>query len=197
MGCFGVGGGIWLVELLAKVGEYLERTTVERPAASSCSISSDTCWLDHAVCTYTSILSATFNIPFYYLIKVAPMLCFLLNAVSFVKHLKLCWLQEGEETRPQLAKNDPKEIQKFYQNFCEKNIKQGQYTKTPWGLSLSCWIQNLFEHFLFLLCLTCWFAIHICWRDEMANIFQIATVLYDVLTTVVPSGKIEDEVRFI
>lgn len=31
----------------------------------------------------------------------------------------------------------------------------------------------------------------------MANIFQIATVLYDVLTTVVPSGKIEDEVRFI
>lgn len=59
------------------------------------------------------------------------MLCFLLNAVSFVKHLKLCWLQEGEETRPQLAKNDPKEIQKFYQNFCEKNIKQGQYTKTP------------------------------------------------------------------
>lgn len=33
MGCSGVGGGIWLVELLAKVGEYLERTTVERPAA--------------------------------------------------------------------------------------------------------------------------------------------------------------------
>ncbi|KAI8526612.1 hypothetical protein RHMOL_Rhmol12G0009500 [Rhododendron molle] len=105
---------------------------------------------------------ATFNIPFYYLIKVAPMLCFLLNAVSFVKHLKLCWLQEGEETRPQLAQNDPKEIQKFYQNFCEKNIKLGQYTKTP---------------------------------DEMAGIFQIATVLYDVLTTVVPSGKIEDETQ--
>ncbi|KAG5520393.1 hypothetical protein RHGRI_033091 [Rhododendron griersonianum] len=29
--------------------------------------------------------------------------------------------------------------------------------------------------------------------DEMANIFQIATVLYDVLTTVVPGGKMEDE----
>lgn len=33
MGCSGVGGEIWLVKLLAKVGEYLERTTVERPAA--------------------------------------------------------------------------------------------------------------------------------------------------------------------
>lgn len=31
----------------------------------------------------------------------------------------------------------------------------------------------------------------------MANIFQIATVLYDVLKAVVPSGKIEDKVRFI
>lgn len=31
----------------------------------------------------------------------------------------------------------------------------------------------------------------------MANIFQIAKVLYDVLVTVVPSGQIEDEVRFI
>ncbi|KAI8526616.1 hypothetical protein RHMOL_Rhmol12G0009600 [Rhododendron molle] len=70
--------------------------------------------------------------------------------------------KEGEDTKPQLAMNDPKEIQKFFQNFCEKNIKQGQYTKTP---------------------------------DEMANIFQIAKVLYDVLTTVVPGGQIEDETQ--
>ncbi|XP_058195359.1 callose synthase 7 [Rhododendron vialii] len=70
--------------------------------------------------------------------------------------------KEGEETRPQLAKNDPKEIQKYYQNFCEKNIRQGHYTKTP---------------------------------DEMANIFQIATVLHEVLKTVVPHGKIEDETQ--
>ncbi|KAG5520395.1 hypothetical protein RHGRI_033092 [Rhododendron griersonianum] len=73
---FVVGGGIWLVELLAKVGEYLERTTVERPAAQ-----------------------------------------FLLTRVDLIM------------------------------------------------------------------------------LDEMANIFQIATVLYDVLTTVVPGGKIEDEIK--
>ncbi|KAL2938817.1 Callose synthase 1 [Bienertia sinuspersici] len=54
--------------------------------------------------------------------------------------------KEEAETRPILARSDPKEIQKFYQNFCEKNIRQGQHTKTP---------------------------------EEMAKIYQIATVLYD------------------
>ncbi|XP_034701609.1 callose synthase 7 [Vitis riparia] len=68
--------------------------------------------------------------------------------------------REEEETHPQLARNDPREIQKFYQNFYEKNIKEGQYTKKP---------------------------------EEMAKIYQIATVLYDVLKTVVPTGKVEEE----
>lgn len=31
-------------------------------------------------------------------------------------------------------------------------------------------------------------------REEMAKIFQIATVLYDVLKTVIPPGKIDPEV---
>ncbi|XP_076942454.1 callose synthase 7-like [Bidens hawaiensis] len=66
--------------------------------------------------------------------------------------------KDDERTKPQLATNDPKEIQKFYQNFYEKNIKEGQYTKKP---------------------------------EEMAKIYQIATVLYDVLRTVVNSDKIE------
>lgn len=40
-------------------------------------------------------------------------------------------LQEEEETKPILASNDPREIQKFYQIFYEKNIREGQYTKKP------------------------------------------------------------------
>ncbi|XP_057461872.1 callose synthase 7-like isoform X2 [Actinidia eriantha] len=68
--------------------------------------------------------------------------------------------KEELETKPMLARNDPKEIQMYYQNFYEKNIKEGQYTKTP---------------------------------EEMAKIFQIATVLYDVLRTVVPTGKVDAE----
>ncbi|XP_076950818.1 putative callose synthase 6 [Bidens hawaiensis] len=68
-------------------------------------------------------------------------------------------LQKNDErTKPQLARTDPKEIQKFYQNFYEKNIKEGQYTKKP---------------------------------EEMAKIYQIATVLYDVLRTVVNPNIIE------
>lgn len=35
------------------------------------------------------------------------------------------------------------------------------------------------------------------WREEMAKIYQIATVLYDVLKTVVPTGKVEEEVCFV
>ncbi|KMT02455.1 hypothetical protein BVRB_9g204040 [Beta vulgaris subsp. vulgaris] len=68
--------------------------------------------------------------------------------------------KEEAETRPVLAKSDPREIQKFYQNFCEKNIRLGQHTKTP---------------------------------EEMAKIYQIATVLYDVLRTVVPYAKVDEE----
>ncbi|GAV79263.1 Glucan_synthase domain-containing protein/FKS1_dom1 domain-containing protein [Cephalotus follicularis] len=70
--------------------------------------------------------------------------------------------REENETKPQLAKNDPKEIQLFYQQFCEKHIKYGQETRKP---------------------------------EEMAKICQIATVLYDVLRTVVPSGKVDNETR--
>lgn len=39
--------------------------------------------------------------------------------------------QEEEETKPQLAKNDPREIQMYYQNFYEKNIAEGLHTKKP------------------------------------------------------------------
>ncbi|KAG8386708.1 hypothetical protein BUALT_Bualt03G0177100 [Buddleja alternifolia] len=70
--------------------------------------------------------------------------------------------REEEETNPRLAKNDPREIQKYYQIFYEKNIRDGQYTKKP---------------------------------EEMAKIYQIATVLYDVLRTVVPSSKVDDETQ--
>ncbi|KAI3713989.1 hypothetical protein L1987_72578 [Smallanthus sonchifolius] len=70
--------------------------------------------------------------------------------------------KEEVRTKPQLAKTDPREIQKFYQNFYEKNIREGQYTKKP---------------------------------EEMAKIYQIATVLYDVLRTVVPPTKVEPETQ--
>ncbi|XP_059663341.1 putative callose synthase 6 [Cornus florida] len=68
--------------------------------------------------------------------------------------------QEEMSTKPQLAKNDPREIQKYYQNFYEKEIKEGQDKKKP---------------------------------EEMAKIYQIATVLYDVLRTVVPPLKVDPE----
>ncbi|CAN4104415.1 unnamed protein product [Withania somnifera] len=67
---------------------------------------------------------------------------------------------EEEETQSQLARNDPREIQKIYQNFYEKNIRDAVQTKKP---------------------------------EEMAKIYQFASVLYDVLRTVVPSSKVEDE----
>ncbi|CAA0816289.1 Callose synthase 7 [Striga hermonthica] len=70
--------------------------------------------------------------------------------------------REEEETKPILAKNDPREIQKYYQMFYEKNIREGQYTKKP---------------------------------EEMAKIYQIATVLYDVLRTVVPQSKIDEQTQ--
>ncbi|XP_047308713.1 callose synthase 7-like isoform X2 [Impatiens glandulifera] len=67
--------------------------------------------------------------------------------------------KEENETYCKLASNDTKEIQKYYQNFYESNIREGQYTKKP---------------------------------EEMAKIYQIATVLYDVLKTVVPPAKLND-----
>ncbi|XP_023736558.1 callose synthase 7 isoform X1 [Lactuca sativa] len=70
--------------------------------------------------------------------------------------------KEEETTKPRLAKYDLREIQKFYLNFYEKNIREGQYTKKP---------------------------------AEMAKIYQTAVVLYDVLRTVVPSSKVEPEIR--
>ncbi|XP_007048880.2 PREDICTED: callose synthase 7 isoform X1 [Theobroma cacao] len=70
--------------------------------------------------------------------------------------------KEEEETRPQLAKSDPREIQMYYQQFYLKNIADGQYTKKP---------------------------------EEMAKIYQIATVLYDVLRTVVRADRVDDETQ--
>ncbi|PWA91082.1 hypothetical protein CTI12_AA094310 [Artemisia annua] len=70
--------------------------------------------------------------------------------------------KEEVETHTRLAKTDPREIQKYYQNFYEKNIREGQYTKKP---------------------------------EEMAKIYQIASVLYDVLKTVVPPTKVEPETQ--
>ncbi|KAM7263099.1 hypothetical protein ACFE04_000782 [Oxalis oulophora] len=68
--------------------------------------------------------------------------------------------KEEEETKPQLAKSDPREIQMYYQHFYEKYIREGEQTRKP---------------------------------EEMAKVYQIATVLYDVLKTVVPPGRIEDQ----
>ncbi|XP_022774628.1 putative callose synthase 6 isoform X2 [Durio zibethinus] len=68
--------------------------------------------------------------------------------------------REEEETVPKLAKNDPREIQLYYQQFYLKNIAEGQYTKKP---------------------------------EEMAKIIQIASVLYDVLRTVVPAVRVDEE----
>ncbi|XAR49504.1 hypothetical protein NMG60_11032730 [Bertholletia excelsa] len=68
--------------------------------------------------------------------------------------------KEEEETIRDATQSDPREIQKYYLQYYEKNIKDGQYTKTP---------------------------------EEMAKIYQIATVLYDVLRTIIPSGRVDRE----
>ncbi|GAB4850789.1 Callose synthase 7 [Ancistrocladus abbreviatus] len=68
--------------------------------------------------------------------------------------------KEETQTRPQLAKTDTREIQKYYQKFCEMNIREGQHNKTP---------------------------------EEMVKIYQIATALYDVLRTLVPPSKVDEE----
>ncbi|KAA8526204.1 hypothetical protein F0562_008057 [Nyssa sinensis] len=68
--------------------------------------------------------------------------------------------REEEETEPRLTKSDPSEIQKYYQNFYEKNVEDAEYTKTP---------------------------------EELVKIYQIATILYEVLKTVVPPEKIDEK----
>ncbi|KAJ6938903.1 callose synthase 7-like [Populus alba x Populus x berolinensis] len=70
--------------------------------------------------------------------------------------------REELETKTQLAGNDPREIQLYYQNYYEQNIKDAQHTKKP---------------------------------EEMAKILRIATVLFDVLQTVVPEGKVDSKTR--
>ncbi|MFQ6647564.1 hypothetical protein Gotur_021691 [Gossypium turneri] len=70
--------------------------------------------------------------------------------------------REEEETKPMLARSDPREIQMYYQQFYLKNIADGQYTKKP---------------------------------EEMAKIYQIASVLFDVLRTVVPVGRVDDQTQ--
>ncbi|XP_042483728.1 callose synthase 7-like [Macadamia integrifolia] len=70
--------------------------------------------------------------------------------------------REEMETKPQLAKNDPREIQKFYQMFYEQNIRDSDDRKKP---------------------------------EEMAKIYQIASVLYDVAKTVVPNEKVEEQIN--
>ncbi|XP_062105737.1 callose synthase 7-like [Humulus lupulus] len=70
--------------------------------------------------------------------------------------------KEEDEAVHKLARSDPKEILMFYQQFYERNIKEGEYTKKP---------------------------------EEMAKICQIATVLYEVLKTVVPPNQIDAQTK--
>ncbi|KAI3921858.1 hypothetical protein MKX01_005547 [Papaver californicum] len=70
--------------------------------------------------------------------------------------------KEEEETKPQLSRSDPGEIQKFYKMYYEEKVRQDPLKKKP---------------------------------EEMAKIYQIASVLYDVLKTVVPSDKVYEEIN--
>ncbi|KAM1716874.1 hypothetical protein COP2_025053 [Malus domestica] len=70
--------------------------------------------------------------------------------------------KEETETKHQLANSDAQEILKYYHQFYEKNIKDGEYTKKP---------------------------------EEMAKNCQIATVLYDVLQTVVHQSQIDKQTK--
>ncbi|XP_042424406.1 callose synthase 7-like isoform X1 [Zingiber officinale] len=70
--------------------------------------------------------------------------------------------RDEAETRPQLARNDPKEIQKYYQRYYETYIKEGAAKIKP---------------------------------ADMAKHYQILSVLHDVLKTVVPPERVEDEIK--
>ncbi|CAI9089021.1 OLC1v1023506C1 [Oldenlandia corymbosa var. corymbosa] len=69
---------------------------------------------------------------------------------------------ERDEVATGATATDPREVLRYYKNYYEKNIKEGQYTKKP---------------------------------EDMAKILQIAAVLYDMLMTVIPPGKIDQETR--
>lgn len=70
--------------------------------------------------------------------------------------------RDEAETRPQLARSDPKEIQKYYQRYYETYIKEGAAKIKP---------------------------------ADMAKHYQTASVLYDVLKTVVPPERIDEEIN--
>lgn len=70
--------------------------------------------------------------------------------------------REETETKPILEKNDPREIQRFYQIFYKDKVREGPIKRTP---------------------------------EEMAKNYQIASILYDVLRTVVPADKVDEEVN--
>ncbi|MQL77132.1 hypothetical protein Taro_009521, partial [Colocasia esculenta] len=73
--------------------------------------------------------------------------------------------QDDEETRSTASYSDKKEIQAFYKWYFEKFISDGA-TKRERELS-----------------------------DDMAKHYQIASVLYDVLKTVIPPENVDDEIR--
>ncbi|KAJ8512658.1 hypothetical protein OPV22_003092 [Ensete ventricosum] len=70
--------------------------------------------------------------------------------------------KDEEEVKPQLAKNDPREIQKFYQWYYHNFIREGPAKSKP---------------------------------EEMNKHYQIASVLYDVLKTIIPAEKVDDEIN--
>ncbi|CAL9052134.1 unnamed protein product [Musa banksii] len=70
--------------------------------------------------------------------------------------------KDEEEVKPQLARSDPKEIQRFYQYYYNDFIKEGPAKSKP---------------------------------EEMTKHYQIVSVLYDVLKTIVPPDKVDDEIK--
>ncbi|XP_078151052.1 callose synthase 7-like [Carex rostrata] len=66
------------------------------------------------------------------------------------------------ETKRTLARSDPSEIQKFYQQYYETYLREGSIKRPP---------------------------------DEMAKHYQNASILYDVLTAVVPDDKVKNYAR--
>ncbi|KAK9153262.1 hypothetical protein Sjap_000742 [Stephania japonica] len=69
--------------------------------------------------------------------------------------------KEEMETQPQLARSDPREIQRFYQIFYETKIKDAANRNTP---------------------------------EEMAKLYQMVSVLAEVVKTVVQTDKIDDDI---
>ncbi|KAI3698658.1 hypothetical protein L2E82_42371 [Cichorium intybus] len=84
------------------------------------------------------------------------------GALQFKTYLLHRLEREEVVTKWRLARSDNIEIQLYYRMFYEKNISEGQYTKTP---------------------------------EEMAKIYQIATVLYDAVKIMIPGSKIKPEIQ--